>query len=187
MAPSQIFAQRKAAQSCLLVLSEFTHCHCYVRSGGCWVTKIKRFVLCKGMSITGLMEPTSRSQSNVLLPSILITSWLGSKTSSMMRHFFLRRSVSIRCPANIFTVCFINIVLITEDFFSFLIIWYVWDISQLFIYKHVFWGVLLFEVPEKVSYLIQNVQCEVWWTQIFLNQNTAPSEQGLVLSRVNPE
>lgn len=54
-----------------------------------------------GMSTIGLMEPTSRSPSNALLPSILITSWPGCKTSSMMRHFSLQRSV---CFLSVFSI-----------------------------------------------------------------------------------
>lgn len=48
-----------------------------------------------GMNTTGLMEPTSRSPSNALLPSILTTWWHGCRTSWMMRHFSLPRLVRL--------------------------------------------------------------------------------------------
>lgn len=51
------------------------------------------FVFPVGMSTTGLMEPTSRSPSNAPLPSTLIISWPGCKTSLMMRRFSLQRLV----------------------------------------------------------------------------------------------
>lgn len=49
-----------------------------------------------GMNTTGLMELTSKSPSNVLLPSILTTWWHGCRINWMMKHFSLPRLVSLR-------------------------------------------------------------------------------------------
>lgn len=103
----------------------------------------------------------------------------------MMRHFFLQRSVSIRCPDNIVTVCFINIVLITE-FFSFLIIWYVWDISQLFIYKHIFLrGLAFWSTWEDV---LLDSECSFWsiMNLNFPKSKQLPASRGLCCLRRIP-